>query len=285
MPPPWFAAILPAMTSASIVMHLHTGPPTQDRWFEKLACAMILQRASRLIAVSNWIAHEWQRIFPNHIVPVDVVLNGVPMPATMNQIAPEHRRALVFGVAARLEEDKGLSMFLRVAASIARELPGAEFRIAGTGSAEPLLRRLAQDLGISGQVQFTGFVEDIGTFWSGVDVALFTTEREPFGLRLLEPILSGVPVVAFRTGAGSDEVINRCRAITHAEWGDTDTATSLAIRLARDTMLRRKMVLEGISDIARWFTIDRMEIGVRAAYNRAIQKSVSGIAGKLRVDH
>jgi glycosyltransferase involved in cell wall biosynthesis len=224
-----------------------------------------------LIAVSEWIGHEWRKAISVRLPPVDVILNGVSLPAivpVVSRFGPP-----VFGISVRLEKDKGLRMFLRVAASIARLLPDAEFRIAGTGSAEPMLRHLATDFGIAERVQFVGFVDDVGIFWSGVDVAIFTARREPFGLRLLEPILNGVPVVAFRTGAGSDEVIARCRGIASAEWGDLATATSLAIRLSRDATLRRKMVGEGFHDIAHWFTIQRMENAVRASYEKAIDPS------------
>jgi glycosyltransferase involved in cell wall biosynthesis len=274
MPPPWTVVLLPIMAKQSVVIHLHTGPSVGGRWFDRIACTRIVRKATRLIAVSEWVGHEWREAIPGRLPPIDVVLNGVSLPANVvDPVVPKPDGAPVFGVAARLEADKGLQMFLQMAASIAHLLPAAEFRVAGIGSAEASLRQLAADFGIANRIRFIGFVEDIGTFWSGVDVAIFSAKIEPFGLRLLEPIMNGVPVVAFRTGAGSDEVIARCRGIASAEWGDLKTATAMATRLARDKTLRREMVVKGFRDIVEWFTIERMETGVRATYEKAIRRS------------
>ena len=60
--------------------------------------------------------------------------------------------------ACRLIQKKGLPTSLRAFARFAQEYPAARFTIAGEGPQEAELRALAAELGIAGQVEFTGFL-------------------------------------------------------------------------------------------------------------------------------
>lgn len=125
---------------------------------------------------------------------------------------------------------------------------------------------LALRRGLGGVLAFCGFVEDIAAFWRGVDIAAFTPPIEPFGLRLIEPIAHGVPVIAYRNGTGSDEVIDRCRGIVATAYGQTGELAQAAVALTQSQPKRRQLVEAGIADLRRCFTVATMEAGVRAAY-------------------
>jgi glycosyltransferase involved in cell wall biosynthesis len=94
--------------------------------------------------------------------------------------------------------------------------------------------------GLERIVSFAGFVSPIGRFWADVDLAAFTSPCESFGLSLIEPVAAGVPAVGYLTGAGSDEVIARCRGIEAVPYGDADAlAASPRISLPRPSGGRR----------------------------------------------
>jgi glycosyltransferase involved in cell wall biosynthesis len=65
---------------------------------------------------------------------------------------------------------------------------------------------MTEDLGLSDHVHFTGFCAEPATFVRHCDVYVQPSERESFGIAVLEAMLLGKPVVAARTG-GIPEVV------------------------------------------------------------------------------
>jgi glycosyltransferase involved in cell wall biosynthesis len=73
--------------------------------------------------------------------------------------------------------------------------------IAGDGNDRQMLENMAERLGLSGKVHFTGFVSEPETLWQDCDVFCFTIRwQEPFGLVALEAMAHGIPVAAFDLG-------------------------------------------------------------------------------------
>jgi glycosyltransferase involved in cell wall biosynthesis len=267
MPSPWIGTSLPPASSAPAVVHLHTPPPqgTLLQWGN----GAVLRRSRSAIAVSQWIAEVWRAAYPRDLPKCDVIYNAVaPYDARPDMSdARSHRRgAPVFGVATRLTEDKGVGGFLAVAAAIKERRPDACFRVAGSGPFEAALRRESERLGVHNSVVFEGFQPNVEAFWRGIDVSIFTAQAEPFGLRILEPIMAGAPVVAYRTGAGSDEILDRCRGVVPVENGDVLGAAAVALKLADDRRYRQRIVAEGCLDIERWFRFGRMASKVDVVY-------------------
>ncbi|PYF04172.1 glycosyltransferase involved in cell wall biosynthesis [Rhodopseudomonas faecalis] len=113
----------------------------------------------------------------------------------------EARRALglpetgvVLGSAARLHPMKQLDAAIRV-------LPGRpqwRLALAGQGPDEPRLRQLAAELGVGDRVHFVGEIAptQVGDFLAALDVFVFPSLAETFGLAAVEAANAGVPVVA-----------------------------------------------------------------------------------------
>lgn len=68
------------------------------------------------------------------------------------------------------------------------------------------LKRLVQDLGLDGQVIFTGFRRDIPNIMAALDLLVLPSWWEPFGRVLIEAMASGKPVVATNLG-GPAEIV------------------------------------------------------------------------------
>ena len=102
--------------------------------------------------------------------------------------------SVMLGSAARLHPMKQLDAVIRV-------LPGRphwHFALAGQGPDEPRLRLLAAELGVSDRVHFVGEIAptQIGDFLAALDVFVFPSLAETFGLAAVEAANAGVPVVA-----------------------------------------------------------------------------------------
>ena len=106
----------------------------------------------------------------------------------------------------RLRPQKNFPLFLRAAREVLREIPQANFVIAGEGPDRGDLENLARDLGIAPQVHFLGYVSEMAALYAAVDVLLMTSLAEGTPLTVLEAMAMGVPVVATRVD-GMAEVL------------------------------------------------------------------------------
>jgi glycogen synthase len=119
--------------------------------------------------------------------------------------APEERLVLLVG---RLVYEKGFHLALDALAPVVRGLGGVRFVVAGTGSAEPELKRQARRLGLTAYGTFLGRVGDdmLHSLYRVTDLCIVPSLYEPFGLVALEAMASGCLCVVADTG-GLREVV------------------------------------------------------------------------------
>ncbi|WP_404453141.1 N-acetyl-alpha-D-glucosaminyl L-malate synthase BshA [Oceanobacillus kapialis] len=94
--------------------------------------------------------------------------------------------------------------------------------------------QLVKDLNIEDEVLFLGKQKNIRDLLSISDLKLLLSEKESFGLVLLEAMACEVPCIATNIG-GIPEVVNDEETGYIVELGDTERAADLAITLLQDT--------------------------------------------------
>jgi len=119
---------------------------------------------------------------------------------------------ILIGIIGRFDHVKGHDVFLRAAAEILKLRDDFLFLLAGEGPEEPELRKLAESLGISQNIVFCGFVNDIFSFINAIDINVCASRSESFPFMLLEGTLFKKPTVSTEVG-GIPELI------THNETG------------------------------------------------------------------
>ncbi len=145
-------------------------------------------------------------------VPADmitVIINGVE---PLREVTPAECEALrdalgvgrddfVCGIVARLEDYKGHSYLLEAAKTVLAAHPATDFLIVGDGSQADALKKQAADLGITGNVLFTGFTDDVAPYYGIMDLNLNCSwGTEATSLALAEGMSAGVPAVATTYG-------------------------------------------------------------------------------------
>jgi glycosyltransferase involved in cell wall biosynthesis len=170
---------------------------------EKLA----LRGAQRILCVSDFTRREMQQrialpesrfvVVPNALDPLfDQVLADV---------APGSGAPVILTVA-RLdarERYKGVDHLIEAMPVVLRTMPAARLHIVGSGSDLPRLKELAARLGVTGTVEFAGFVDDEHLRAAYRDCALFAlpSSGEGFGIVFLEAMAHGKPCLGARAGA------------------------------------------------------------------------------------
>jgi glycosyltransferase involved in cell wall biosynthesis len=253
-----------------VVYHAHNYPPSERSLKNRL-----LQRVNRslvdlVIAVSESVAEAWRLTGVGS--GVEVVYNSVEVPiAQRSRATINPNRPIVFGIATRLAGDKGIFEFVEVAAILKTLIPNARFVIAGEGPKRDELENEIRCRGLEEVFLLPGYVNNLDAFWSGIDVALFTAPKEPFGLRILEAMVRRVPVVGYLTGGGSDEILRSVATEITAPNGDAQGLARAALRLCNDPVLAADVSDRAYQLVVKRFNAVAMHGDVMRAYRRVIE--------------
>lgn len=196
-------------------IHFHHGGVKADwqwRFIYRLACS----RFQAITFPADFIRAEAERIHP----PVARLAHTIRYPLYLPELpTAEQKQAArkrlglpadvpVVGNAGWLIPRKRFDVFLRTAAVIAARCPEAHFVIAGDGEERARLEALADSLKLTKRLIWTGWVQDMQTFYRSLDVLLFNSDWDAMGLTPLEAITHGVPLVASVLNGGLKEVIS-----------------------------------------------------------------------------
>jgi glycosyltransferase involved in cell wall biosynthesis len=186
------------------IMHgatIELGPMTlQDRLMRPLDRAMGFWATDVDVAVSDFALSQIRRR-PRRGRLIRIY-NGVDLDTYKGSSGSTDGEAVTVAYGGRLIEGKGVDVLLRAfAASAARE--DVRLRIGGDGPARPMLERLAAELGLSRAVEFTGWTDDMPSFWRACDIAVMPSDTciESFGMAAVEAMACARPVVVTDNGA------------------------------------------------------------------------------------
>ncbi len=159
--------------------------------------------------------------------------------------APGHLGAaipLTLLLASRLVAGKGILEFLQAALDLLAA-GNLRVRIAGTGPLQPTLQAFAADRGLGDQVQFQGFVEDIGSAYAAADVVVLSSSSEGFGRVGFEAYQAGCLVLGTERNSFGHEIVAQLPA-----W---HVAADLAPLVPALQALARAHIPDDGADIAR----------------------------------
>jgi glycosyltransferase involved in cell wall biosynthesis len=161
---------------------------------------------------------------------------------------------------------------------VTREIPDAVLLIVG----EPIfnrdaeyaacLVRAAHASNVPDQIRLLGPREDVPALMRAFDLLIVNSHSEPFGLTIVEAMLSGTPVLAAAVD-GIPEIVR------HGESGwliDGRNPTLLAeatLTLLRDQNLRRKLGNHGRRDAIARFSIERFMSEMESLYRSILERA------------
>ena len=157
-----------------------------------------IDRASRIIAVSDGVASELDRHYRCPRASVEVITNGVD--SRFFGFSPCDRRSRHLLYAGRIGYRKGLFRLLDALALL--KDPRIRLEIAGEGPLEGRLRNHARQLGIAERVNFIGFLDrnQLREKLKRVACLVNPADYETGPLTVLEAMSAGTPVLSTATG-------------------------------------------------------------------------------------
>ncbi len=119
------------------------------------------------------------------------------------------------------------------------QVPNLHLAVTGEAEESPY-PQLAARLGLSERVHFLGCRDDMPDLMRAVDLFVFPSRYEPFGLVVLEAMASGLPVIATTTTGAAELVTPEC-GIVLSDTEDTQALAKALLYLKSDFDLRKRM--------------------------------------------
>jgi glycosyltransferase involved in cell wall biosynthesis len=189
-----------------------------------------LRRADKVICVSEDTQRAVVERYGIAREKTVVIPNGIDTAVFRPQPDVERTQKSVLFLS-RLEKRKGVDFLLRAMRLVASEDKSVKLFIGGKGSLAPTLKSYVAENGLSEQVEFLGFVPDVGlpSWYARVGCFVMPSVFEGFGIPVLEAMACGTPVIGTNVD-GIRGLIDDGKTGLLVDFGDE---TGLAERILR----------------------------------------------------
>lgn len=215
--------------------------------------------AWRVVVCSRAMRQEVKDLFGLTDDKVAVIPNGVDLPGARKApavtreafAAPGER--LLFHVG-RLVPEKGAALLLQAMPQLLRR-HRVRLVIGGVGPYREELRRLADRLGLSDRVLFTGWLSDeaVQDLYRLADVAVVPSLYEPFGIVALEAMAAGAPLVVSDVG-GLSEIVRHGETGLKVAPGNPGALAAAIGRLLSNRAQARRMAAAALHEVKERYT-------------------------------
>jgi glycosyltransferase involved in cell wall biosynthesis len=237
------------------------------------------------VAISEVIRRNLIATHPLAAEQISVVHHGVDL----DQFTPDRidreavrnelgyaREHLVLGIIGRLQISKGYLEFLEMARRIKSEAPQARFLLIGEASrgesseAQMILEKI-REWQLEEIVQWLGFRRDIPRLLSAMDIFVFPSHAEAFGIVLIEAMAMAKPVVSSNCD-GVLDIVQDHEAGLMVPPRNVEALTQAVSALARDARLRLELGRRARSHVLKFFTLQHTLDAIEFIYHRALSQ-------------
>lgn len=250
------AAVNGWLKKVPVIIIEETSDPQSRSRMANFLMKLLARMSNAVVGVSPAVSEEYL-LGKLHLSSEKVVLinNGVarPRPVSEQEIVTERKKwdiaddDFVIGSAGRMRSDqvKRYSDLIRAFAQFAEQKTKVKLLLVG-GNEKFLevYRTLADDLGVTDKVIFTGYQQEISVFYKMMDVFALVSASESFGLVLAEAMLNDLPVIATRVGGMKYIVKDRETGFLVELYNVHEIAEKIEILYA-DADLRKQMGIKG----------------------------------------
>lgn len=265
-----YAGLASLISRIPVVWHIRI--PHSDGLLDRF----LASRSSHLITVSQAVKRRFNWLREGKI---RVIYNGVdtkrfsPGP-TYNDLRRKlnlNDENIVIATVGRLSHEKGLEFLISALEGIVEKYPQTKVLIVGNGNEEYhlSLQAKAKNLGLSSNVIFAGFREDIPEILRCVDVFCLPSLTEGFNRTLLEAMACGLPVVATSVGGNVELVQNSLPGLLVPPNNSSALAAAI-VELLKNRTKSQKMGMDGRRIVEENFSIETNVRQTEALYEEII---------------
>jgi glycosyltransferase involved in cell wall biosynthesis len=252
-------------TSARNVLSFHCG---QTDLKNRLALRFVVPRVQARIAVSSSLLSCLQHTGYLAKNKFHVIRNGIdlrrltPTGENFRQEFGIPSDRFLAGMVGNFYPDnpKDQLTICRALPTVFKQVANAHFVFVGSHSAAKSSHfdecvGYCREQGIAERVHFVGGRADISDVLAALDLFVFSSHSEAFGIAAVEAMLAGVPVVASDIAA-LEEVSNGGRYAEHFRTGDVNDLAKVLIRLVNHPAERMQLAARARERATRDFSIE-----------------------------
>jgi glycosyltransferase involved in cell wall biosynthesis len=140
----------------------------------------------------------------------------------------------IVGIVGRLQRWKGIHVFIEAIPAVLKGVPDANFVVVGgvhdlEADYAANLREQIRMLGLEGRVVLTGLQQNVPLWMQAMDVVVHASDREPFGIVVLEAMALKKPVVAGSEGGPKTIITPEVNGLL-APYGDSAALAKKILR-------------------------------------------------------
>ena len=200
---------------------------------------------------------------------VFLIHNGTEIP--LNDSSEKNRNIFVIGSAGRFFPIKDYPLMVEIAKEVLLQTDKVRFELAGEGPEKNTILSLISEYGIEKAFSLPGFIDNMQTFYRGLDLYINTSIHEGIPMSILEAMAHGLPVVAPNTG-GIKEIVQNGIEGYLVEGRNPKMFAEKCIQLGRDKILSRTMGRASREKIMNDFSLNKMATNYCDLYLRVLNQ-------------
>ena len=222
-----------------------------------------LHRANKVITVSKRMKNYLVQLYGIPESKISVIYNGIVRKGRIADNDSGKKMVLFVG---RLTIQKGCDYFLEAAKLAIGKDPEMSFVVVGQGDMLPQLINQSIRLGISNNVFFTGFEEDVDKYYRAAGLFVMPSVSEPFGLTAVEAISNGIPAIISKT-SGTAEVLSHA---FKTDFWDTREMANQMLGIVKYPALKQEMRKNSLIETERLNTWNDVAEQTMATYREVL---------------
>lgn len=258
--PSVFGAALKAMLPVKLIVSFRDLGFWRNR-AENLKMRLVYPWADGFIANSLSVKTHFAAVDKIRPDRIEVLRNGFErrpaLPDGLPPAWPGKGRSVVGIVGNCNRAVKRMGDFIEVAARVKQLRKDAAFIVIGDGSQKQRLQQRSEELGIAGDVHFTGRLEDPFPYIRQFAVGLSTSASEGFSNAVIEYMACGLPVVVTDVDGNREMVAEGVNGF-RVPVGDHGAMAQRVAALLDNPELMRRMGAENIKTVDERYSMQRM---------------------------
>jgi len=199
---------------------------------------------------------------------VIIIHNGTDIP---NNISSKMKRnVFVIGSAGRLFPVKDYPLMVEIAREVLQHTDKIRFELAGEGPEKERILRLINEYKIDKAFTLSGFVDNMSTFYEGLNLYINTSLHEGLPMSILEAMAHGLPVIAPNMGGLKEILNNGCQGYL-VDGRNPKVFADKCIKLFRNNKLLLEMGNLSRDRIIEYFSLDKMTVKYYDLYHNILK--------------
>ena len=191
---------------------------------------------------------------------VKVIYHGIDLQEfdkqKYNKIIHKAADEIIIGTAGTFSKMKDQTYLIDIAVKLKAEGINFKLFIAGSGELEGELKKLSERFNLQDHIIFMGFINNLKSFMTDLDLFILPSISEGFGYVLIEAMAASKPVVAFNTRT-NPEIIKDGKTGFLVNFPDTALFKEKVKLLITDQGLRQEMGKRARAHVEQSFNINQ----------------------------